>query len=138
MSLMCVPRGGTLAEAIGLPDLSFDNAAPEPATVYSGVRFNADGTIDRRKTSGGWAYAATWLNIGTNSDFDILATTTQGVLDEDAGQTALIMTSDYIWSVDISTDIGDQIARVQFDIIDSATNMITYATNSYFFKAEND
>ena len=45
--------------------------------VDAGIRFNTDGTFDRRDTSSGWAFAGNWLAAGaTASDYDIYWTQT--------------------------------------------------------------
>lgn len=106
-------------------------------TVYSGVKFDADGGIyERHPTGGSWSNIGTWLLDGTNSTFYLRRTIDTGTLTSDAGGTigSLVqLSSDRIYDVQ-KINNGEKEANVTFTIV-NVGDTVTFATRTYTFLA---
>ncbi len=115
--------------------IAFDNTDNSGGgTVYSGVKFDNDGSIYRRPKHGGtWQLIGTWLLVGANTAFHIHRVVDSGSLTTDGGDNQ-VLSSDRIYDVQQSTPGGNKAAAVSFRISNVADN-ITYETRQYSFDA---
>lgn len=106
-------------------------------TIYSGVKFNANGDIEERQaTGGGWSKFGSWLVGGTNTTFWLRRSIGSGSLTTDAGGSVgdlRQMDTTRIYDVQKNNN-GTKICVVTFSIVNAADNAV-FATRSYTFEA---
>lgn len=126
---------GTGGDAATVPAASF--ARTGDVTVYSGVKFDADGDVYARSALGGWQQVGTWLLNGTNSDFSVARTINSGSLTTDAGAGDLQLNSDRSFDIQNSTPSSESTATVTFVISNwnAGSPNVTYSTRAYTFTA---
>lgn len=115
--------------------VSFNNSdVPAAGTVYSGVKFDADGLVYRRQLNGAWGLVGTWMLTGVNTAYHIHRTVDAGALDTDAGDD-LVLSSDRIYDVQETSPGNTDTASVTFRI-SNVGDSTTYDTGQYSFSAE--
>ena len=129
MSLTFFINTGVSASVVALPSNSF-NTHGTSGTIYSGVKFAADGNIYERQPGGGWSNIGAWLLNGTNSDFYIARGTPTGTLTTDAGAGPLVLSTDRTYDVQRSTD-GTNQSSVSFEIQNVGTDILAIRTYSF-------
>ena len=133
IGLMPMQHSGTLANAVHIPSNEFATGGVS-GTIFSGVKFDADGNMYERQAAGGWSNVGSWLLRGTNTTFYISRTEDSGTLTTDAGAGPLQMNADRIYDVQQAID-GEKMANVTFSISDDVSGSPVVATRTLIFTA---
>ena len=132
MSLIPFIGGSAAATPTGVQLLANDFTSQGSGTVYSGVKFDADGGVYERQPSGAWSRVYTWLLSGTNSDFYIVRTISSGTLTTDDGAGPLVLSTDRTYDIQASRDkdtfVNFEIQNVGTDVLASRSYQFTIVT----------
>ena len=107
-------------------------------TVYSGVKFDSDGSVYRRQANGGWSRVGSWLYKGSAGSYYLARTINAGSLttDSGAGPNLPFDGTDYIYDVQQSM-LGSATAEVSFQIASHLSGTpIVAGPIIYYFEAE--
>jgi hypothetical protein len=122
------PSGAGPPTPTGVQLLPNDFSSQGSGTLYSGVKFGADGGVSERQPGGTWSRVYTWLLSGTNSTFYIVRTVVDGTLTTDAGAGPLVLSSDRIY--DLQKNREDSVI-VSFEIQIADTTVKSLQTYTF-------
>ena len=106
---------GANTEVVQLPVYTLFSNTGTSGTIYSGIRFGADGNLYRRQMGGGWSVFDQWLVNGLSSGFYVSRTVNSGTLTQDAGAGPLQMNTNRDY--DVQTAVEQVVtASVSFSI----------------------
>jgi len=134
MSLIFTPYGGSVADAVNMPANVFITFGVS-GTVYSGVKFGADGNLYERQAAGGWSRFGTWLFSGLASTYYLSRTIDTGTLTTDAGAGPLQMNTDRIYDIQ-ETSNGIFTTDVSFDISNDVSGTPIIKSQSWQFEVQ--
>lgn len=110
-----------------------------PGIVYSGIKFDADGSVYEHRDSGGttWYSISTWLLAGAAEDAWIIATNTgSGLYSSSALSTRLQLNVDRYWRLRDVTSFGGAItSTLNVKIYDAETGGNLLAERNYSLSA---
>lgn len=134
MNLMFIPLGGSSGPAGDVAQIIPNDFVTQgfSGTVFSGVKFDADGNIYERQTAGGWSSIGAWRLSGAASTFYVSRTIDTGSLTTDAGAGPLQMNTDRIYDIQRTSD-GEDISRITFSISDDVSGSPVIANRTYMF-----
>lgn len=107
----------------------------ETSTVYSGVRFGADGNIYKLQSSGGYSVVGQWLLNGTASDYYVARTVVTGSLVSDSGNDVQLNTDRTYYVTDTTANGSSVQASVSFSITNSGGGTVYSGPRTYSFSA---
>ena len=119
------------AQVPGLATDTFYNNA-ESGTVFSGVRFAADGNIYRRAGESEWYVVGSWLMVGANTAYHIHRTVVAGTLVDD-GLDDQVLSSNRDYSIEVTT-VDINVAIIEFRI-SNVGDTVTYDSGQYQLSA---
>lgn len=134
MTLLFIPRSGTPDNAVKMGSHIFFSIGTT-GTIYSGVRFGADGSLYERQPAGGWSRFGTWLYNGTASTYYLSRSIDAGTLTTDAGAGPLQMNSNRDYDIQLSSN-GSKTTSVTFDISDDVSGSPVIDTQTWTFNIE--
>lgn len=134
MSLLFFTLGGSVSDAVQLPENNFRNDGQELVSPsYSGLKIDADGGLYESTPGGGWSRYATWLLAGTNTTYYVSRTVAEGSLTVDAGAGPLQCNADREYY--ITTDGPLKITTVAFELSNDSSGSPIVARAIYTFSA---
>lgn len=127
---------GSVTNAVQVPPLLTFGRALASGTVYSGAKFDADGSIYARAATGAWQLVATWLVAGSAATYYLSRTIDSGTLTTDAGAGPLQMNTDREYDIQKSSGLGVRTAMVSFSISNDVSGTPVVASGTYSFEVE--
>ena len=136
MSLMFIQHAGATANAVQVPSgIDFFRSASS-GTIYSGAKFDADGSVYARTAAGAWQVVGTWLIAGSAATYYISRTIDTGTLTTDAGAGPLQMNTDREYDKQGTAGGGFVSVGVTYSISDDVSGTPVVATGTYLFSLE--
>jgi len=132
MSLSLFIHSGASSNIVALPAATLFRVGLS-GTVFSGLKFDSDGNLYERQTSGGYSSLGPWLLSGSAGDFTLVRVIDIGSLTTDAGA-SVTMGSDRAYDVQIS-GVGIITATVTYNIELTAAPGVSLVNRSYLFTA---
>ena len=133
MSLIQFIHGGLSAEVAQFISHDFSRTGFN-GTVYSGLKLDSDGNLYARQADGGWSSIGAWLLNGANTGFFATTVIESGTLTTDAGRGPIVLSSDRIYDVQVTTSI--KTCTVSFEISTDVSGSPIVASITHVFTAE--
>ena len=134
MSLTLFIPSGTAPAVVQVPSGIIFERTGETGTIFSGCKFDADGSIYARTFAGAWQVVGTWLVAGAASGYWISRTIDTGSLTTDAGAGPLVLSTDREYDVQMSSN-GEKNSAVTFSISSDVSGSPVVANGTYIFFA---
>ena len=129
-------NSGATSAAVQVPSgIDFTRSAIS-GTVYSGVKFDADGSVYARTAAGAWQVVGTWLVAGSAGGYWISRTIDSGTLTTDAGAGPLVQSTDREYDRQKDGGNGVVSSTVTFSISSDVSGSPVVASGTYVFEAE--
>ena len=133
MSLIQFIHSGVAAEVARFVEHVFRRLGTT-GTVYSGLKLDNDGNLYSRQVGGGWSNIGSWLLNGANTGFFVTTVIESGTLTTDAGRGPIVLSSDRIYDVQVTTSI--KTCTVSFEISTDVSGSPIVASITHVFTAE--